>query len=436
MQMHREVLRMATPLVFNLLLDVAVVYTDFFMVAKLGSDAISAVGMGGQIWSIYYALLTLFYTGQSAIMTRYIGAKAYKKASLTLSTFILFGMAIGMPLMVIWYYLGANIFVWFGAPEGVLTLGQIYVQTMTLVAPLMILNAIFDTAITAYGNMKTSLYIKIAVVIVNAILDYLLIFGHGGFEAMGVKGAAIATVAAEILSFVVYVTLYLRSHTIYTPMVRFHAAVLQKVLRVGIPAVVERLISTLSYLIFTGIVLLLGSDVYAGFQIGFRLEGLAFMPGMAFAIVAAVLMGQGLGEKNPQKSRRAVIVSLYYAVSIMFTVSLLFMLMPETLGRFFTDDPEVLHQAALYLVIVGVSQVPLGMQFVLAKALNGAGDTRRTFLLSITSMWLVRIIPAMIAVYYFHSIVGVYLAMISDTFVKATLLWLRFKSNVWQTIRL
>lgn len=435
MTTHKVVLRMATPLVFNLLLDVLVVYTDFFMVAKLGSDAIAAVGMGGQIWMVYNAMLALFYTGENAMLSRFIGAKNYKRASITLSTIILFAIAISLPLIVSWSYLGENIFYWFGAPQSVIDQGAAYIKTLSLVAPLMLLNAIFGTALAAYGNMRVSLLINLAVVAMNALLDYMLIFGHGGFEAMGVKGAAIATVVSEIFSFAVFLSLYLGKKTDYTPMVRFSKNLLMRVVRIGVPAMADRVISSASYLIFTGMVLQLGTDVYAGFQIGFRIEGLAFMPGIAFAIVASILMGQGLGEKDPDKSHRSVMVSLYYAVAIMFAVSLGFMFMPEKLGGFFTDDPAVLHQAALYLIIVGISQVPLGMHFVLAHAVKGAGETKKPFYISTLSMWFVRIIPSVIAVYIFHSVIGVYLAMIADTFVKAFLFWRLFHQGNWREIR-
>ncbi len=435
MSAHRRVLHLATPLVFNLLLDVLVVYTDFFMVAGLGEEAIAAVGMGTQIWGICYAISALFYTGQSALLTRFVGAKEPLRASMTLSSTLLFAIATSLPLIFAWNYLGHHIFIWFGAPEGVMREGAAYIGTLAVVAPLIILNAIFDSAFSAYGNVRTALYINIAVVLLNALLDYLLIFGHGGFDAMGVRGAAIASVIAEIFSFAVFLSIYLRGKTFYTPMVHFSRRLLVRVLRVGLPAMAERLLSSTSYLIFTGMVLVLGTEIYAGFQIGFRIEGLAFMPGIAFAVTASILMGQGLGEKNPDKSHADVMLSLRYALAIMFTVSLAFMLIPEKLGSIFTDDVGILHYASIYLVIVGVSQIPLGVHFVLYKALNGAGATRETFWINTASMWLIRIIPATVAVYLFHSVTGVYLAMITDTFVKAILFWRLYHAGNWRRLK-
>ncbi len=435
MSAHRRVLHMATPLVFNLLLDVVVIYTDFFMVAKLGEDAIAAVGMGMQIWGIYYAMLALFYTGQSALMTRLIGANEYKRASMTLCTILIFGAIISIPMIVSWNYVGRNIFVWFHAPQSVLAPGEAYIGTLALVAPLILFNSVFETALSAYGNVKTALKIKIAVALLNGVLDYLFIFGHWGFEAMGVQGAATATVIAEIFSFMVFAMLWIGGKTVYQPMFRFSKRLLMRVLRVGLPAMLERVLSSASYLLFTGMVLVLGTEIYAGFQIGFRIEGMAFMPGIAFSIVASILMGQGLGEKNPDKSQKDVMTALRYALIFMFAVSLAFMTIPKTLARIFTDDSEVIHHAVLYLQIVGISQVPLGIHFVLSHALKGAGATRETFIINIASMWLVRIIPSVIAVYVFHSVTGVYLAMIADTFVKAALFWRLFFAGKWRAVK-
>ena len=435
MSAHRRVLHMATPLVFNLLLDVVVVYTDFFMVAKLGEDAIAAVGMGMQIWGIYYAMLSLFYTGQSALMTRMVGAGEYTRASMTLSTILRFGAFVSVPMILLWNYVGAHIFIWFHAPQSVQIPGEAYIGTLAFVAPLILFNSVFDSALSAYGNVKTALKIKITVALLNGVLDYLFIFGHGGFEAMGVQGAAIATIIAEVFSFTVFASMWMMGKTVYQPMLHFSGKLLVRVLRVGLPAMLDRLLSSASYLLFTAMVLVLGTEVYAGFQIGFRIEGMAFMPGIAFAIVASILMGQGLGEKNPDKSHKDVMIALRYALIIMFAVSLAFMIIPETLAGIFTDDPEVIHHAVLYLRIVGISQIPLGMHFVLSKALKGAGATRETFIINIASMWLVRIIPSVIAVYVFHSVTGVYLAMIADTFIKAVLFWRLFSIGKWRLIK-
>ena len=119
----------------------------------------------------------------------------------------------------------------------------------------------------------------------------------------------------------------------------------------------------------------------------------------------------------------------------MFFLSFFMIFLPEKIVWIFTDDIKTIEQASLYLRIVGLSQIPLAFNFVLSGALRGAGDSKWTMKLSLLSMWFVRIIPAFLLSWYFHNIMLVYIAMISDTFVKGFLLWKRFNKDEWQNIK-
>jgi len=126
---------------------------------------------------------------------------------------------------------------------------------------------------------------------------------------------------------------------------------------------------------------------------------------------------------------------LKYTVGLMFFLSFFMIFMPEKIVWFFTDDAQTIEEASLYLRIVGLSQIPLAYNFVLSGALRGAGDTKRTLKINLISVWLVRIIPAFVLSWYFESILLVYIAMISDTFVKAIWLWRTFDKGEWQKIK-
>jgi putative MATE family efflux protein len=188
-------------------------------------------------------------------------------------------------------------------------------------------------------------------------------------------------------------------------------------------------------MLFTVIITHYGTAVLAGYQIGLRVEGLAFMPGIGFTIAAMALMGQGLGAKKPQQAKEDVLLVLKYAAGLMFFLSFFMIFMPEKIVRLFTGDAQTIEAASLYLRIVGVSQIPLAFNFVLSGALRGAGDTKRTLRINLISLWFVRILPAFVLSYYFHNIMLVYLAMISDTFVKAVWLWYTFKEGKWQKVK-
>jgi len=432
---HQKVLRLSLPAALNSLLDMLQVITDLVMVGRLSAFAVAAVGLGLQSLMFVFAVLTVLHVGTSALLSRFVGAERFKRASLGLSSLLRFALFLSFPVMLLWYFLASHIYIWFGTASQVAVLGADYVQTLTWMMPFVFMKLVFVAALNAAGDTKTPMKVKIVSIVLNVVLNYLLIFGAWGFPALGVTGAAVGTVIVNILEFVVYLWLYLKQRTPYIPVWYLSKSLLKRALKVGIPASIERALTFGSFMLFTVIITHYGTAALAGYQIGLRIEGLAFMPGIGFTIAAMALMGQGLGAKRPQQSKEDVLLVLKYASGLMFFLSFFMIFMPEKIVRLFTDDLPTIEEASLYLRIVGISQIPLAFNFVLSGALRGAGDTRHTLRINLTSLWLVRIIPAFLLSWYFHSILLVYLAMIADTFVKAVWLWLTFDKGKWQKIK-
>jgi putative MATE family efflux protein len=432
---HQKILKLSLPAAVNSLLDMLQVITDLIMVGRLSAFAVAAVGLGLQSLMFLFAMLSLLHIGTSALLSRFVGAGQMKRASTGLSTLLHFVLYLSLPLMAFWYFFASNIYVWFGTADEVVRLGKEYVQTLTWMLPFVFGKLVFVTALNSAGDTHTPMKIKIASIVLNVFLNYLLIFGNHGLPQLGVMGAAVGTVIVNILELIVYMVLYLRNQTPYIPAWHYSRSLLKRALKVGIPASFERSLTFGSFMLFTVIIAQFGTEVLAGYQIGLRVEGLAFMPGIGFTIAAMALMGQGLGAKKPEQSREDVILVLKYTVGFMFFLSFFMIFMPEKIVWFFTDDAQTIEEASLYLRIVGLSQIPLAYNFVLSGALRGAGDTKRTLKINLISVWFVRIIPAFVLSWYFESILLVYLAMISDTFVKATWLWRTFNKGEWQKIK-
>jgi len=432
---HQKILKLSIPAAMNSLLDMLQVITDLIMVGRLSAFAVAAVGLGLQSLMFVFALLTLLHVGTSALLSRFAGAVQIKRASTALSTLLQFALFLSLPFAWVWYFFASNVYVWFGTVSEVITLGEEYVQTLTWMLPFVFMKLVFVTALNAAGDTKTPMKIKIASILLNVLLNYLLIFGNHGFPQLGVMGAAVGTVIVNILELMVYLWLYLKGHTPYIPAWHYSRSLLKRALKVGIPASFERTLTYGSFMLFTMIIAYYGTEVLAGYQIGLRVEGLAFMPGIGFTIAAMALMGQGLGAKKPEQAKEDVLLVLKYTVGFMFFLSFFMILMPEKIVWLFTNDAQTIEEASLYLRIVGLSQIPLAYNFVLSGALRGAGDTKRTLKINLVSLWVVRIIPAFVLSWYFDSILPVYIAMISDTFVKAIWLWITFEKGEWQKIK-
>jgi len=411
------------------------VITDLIMVGRISAFAVAAVGLGLQSLMFVFAILTLLHVGTSALLSRFVGARRMKRASIGLSTLLRFAFMLSFPVMAAWYFLASNIYKWFGTAPEVTVLGADYVQMLTWMLPFVFMKLVFVSALNSAGDTKTPMKVKIGSILLNVILNYLLIFGHFGFPELGVLGAAVGTVIVNALEFFVYMILYIKQKTPYIPGWHYSKSLLSRALKVGVPASFERALTFGSLMLFTVIITQYGTEALAGYQIGLRVEGLAFMPGIGFTIAAMALMGQGLGAKKPEQAKEDVLLVLKYTVGFMFFLSFFMIFLPEKIVWFFTDDEQTIEQASLYLRIVGLSQIPLAFNFVLSGALRGAGDSKKTLKINLTSLWFIRIIPAFLLSWYFENIIFVYLAMISDTFVKAIWLWKTFNSGKWQKIK-
>ncbi len=432
---HKKILSISLPAALNSLLDMLQVITDLIMVGTISAFAVAAVGLGLQSLMFIFSVLTLLQVGTSALISRFYGAGRMKQGSLALATLLQFAFYLSFPITLLWYFASNGLYTWFGVEQEVLHLGSAYVSILTLMLPFILLKYVFVTALNATGDTTTPMYVKIVSIFVNVTLNYVLIFGHFGSPALGVEGAGYSTVLVNVLEVTFYAWLYLKGKTPFIPLVYFSKSLLQRALKVGLPATYERTLTMSSFILFTAIIANYSTEALAGYQIGLRVEGIAFMPGIGFTIAAMALMGQGLGAKKPEQSREDVLLVLKYATALMFSLSFFMIFTPEWIVSFFTNDTKTIEEASLYLKIVGVSQIPLAFNFVLSGALRGAGDSRRTLRINLISLWVVRIIPAFLLSWYFHEIMWVYVAMISDTFTKALFLWRAFDKGEWKKIK-
>ncbi len=166
------------------------------MVGTLHVAALAAVGMSMQFMMVINVVMTLYIVGGNAIIARRIGERRRHRASSLLYSLVLFALVISIPITVFGYLNAENFYIWMGAEIDLATYGRDYFEIIMLGMPLIFLDALMYNALSAAGDTKSSLYIKIFSAVINLVLNYLLIFGNGGFEPMGIAGAAYATVIA------------------------------------------------------------------------------------------------------------------------------------------------------------------------------------------------------------------------------------------------
>lgn len=433
--LNRRVLGLAIPAALKHLLEILQLLVDMLMVGSLGVAALAAVGLSMQFLMMIQALMSLYVVGANAIISRYIGSGRSYRASMMLYGAGIVAGALSILVSVLGYYGSEYFFTLMGAEPTVIRFGSDYLTILSLGMALIFLDALAFSALSAAGDTKSSLYIKMVSVVLNGYLNYLFIFGHAGFEAMGIKGAAYATLCAYAFNLAIYGWLLYRGKILkLIPRVPWND--LRRMIRIGLPAVYERFIGVASFLLFVGMIASYGTHSLAGYQVGLRIEAIAYMPGFGFSVAAMALVGQYIGAKKEEDAYKAGILSSQIAMMFMGSIGLLLVIFPEMLVRVFTKDLVTIQEASLYLRLVGLAQIPLAITFVISGALRGAGATKTTLKISMLSLWLFRIIPSWIAVQFGMGIIVIYIIMNIETLIKGIWFWRVYRQKKWMSLRI
>ena len=412
------------------------VLIDLIMVGSLGVAALAAIGLGLQFLMVLNVVMTVYSVGGNAVISRYIGSGRYHRANIAFYNLFLLSLVLSLLTLLIGYTGAHQFYLWMGTGAEVARLGEIYFGTLCLGMPLIFLDALFFNVLSAAGKTQASLYIKVVSALLNIFLNYTLIFGNFGFDAMGIEGAAIATVTSYGFNVLIYSLLISRSSSVLRFYAYYSYESLRSVFKIGLPASLERMITVTSFMVFVMVITRYGTEALAGYQVGLRIEGLAFMPGFGFAIAAMALVGQNLGAKNVETAHNDAITITKIAAGFMGFVGLFLIFFPEFFCQFFTQDQTTIDLASIYLQLVGISQVPLAVAFVLSGALRGAGATKTTLKINVGSLILLRVVPALYVSTITDDIFWIYIVMISETFIKGGLFWYIFSQGKWKSIKL
>lgn len=401
------------------------------MVGMVSVYALAAVGMSMQFMMVINVLMTLYVVGGNALISRFIGEGRKKRASALLYSLAIFAAVLSIAVGLCVYLFAEDMYALMGAEAEVVVQGALYFKILAAGFIVIFLDTLLFNALSAAGDTKSSLYIKLFSAALNAFLNYILIFGHFGFPALGIEGAAYATVIAYTFNLAAYffVLKLPNAMLFYLPVIRVKDMI--RAYNIGWSAALERGVSSLSFLVFVSIITAYGTAELAGYQVGLRIEGIAFMPGFGFSIAAMALVGMSLGAKDPEKAYTLGVISGRVAYVFMGSVGVILILFPEFLVGFFTQDSETIKVASYYLILVGLAQIPLAISFVYSAALRGAGATKTTLKINVASLWLFRVIPSYIAYKMGFGIIAIFVIMNVETLIKGLIYHTIYKKRVW-----
>ena len=433
--MGEEVLRLAMPAIAQLLLQSLVFLLDRIMLGHYSTTALASMRVSS---SLDWCISTTFSgasVGAIALMGRAVGANKPALAAAVVRVCWLFSLILGMAIAVFSWFALDDILGWFpvGSVE-VQTAAHGYLRIVLSGMPLQLSSMMAAALLQGSGNTKTPFFVAAIANGVNFAINYCLIFGHFGLPELGVRGAAIGTVAAMgINAIVLGIILYRRLQTISPRRRGGEVAALGRVLRLSAPIFSERLFRSLGYLGFTAILATLGDLAMATYEVTESIEVIQYQIAEGFGIATAAIVSQQLGAKCPKSAAIGGQVSLGLAIAVLSIGSMMFLLVPQGILEVFSQDPEIVAAGVPCLLVVAIAQPFMATSIVIEQVLRGAGNTRTAFYISLLGWFVVRIMATYIFVFIFHlGLIGVWMGSACDWIVRATILLWIFARKRWQ----
>ncbi|WP_439025483.1 MATE family efflux transporter [Haloarchaeobius sp. DT45] len=395
--------RLAWPMVAIQLLQVAYNLAD---TAWLGAYSSNAVGALSMAFPLIFFLISVgggFTAAGAILVAQYTGAKSDGSAGLVAGQTIVFVGIFSVVIGLLGYLLTDTMLGVFPADpetaEFVIPLAADYMRLFFLGSPFLFGFFVFVSLLRGYGNTRTPMRIMFVSVLVNVVLDPLLIFGVGPFPAMGIEGAAIATVFARAVATVL--GFYILFATTVGPTIRREHLVpdlptIRDIVRLGVPSAAEQSMASLAFITLTAMVATFPPAVIAAYGLGNRLISLVFLPAMGLGQATNTIVGQNLGAGKPERAERAVWIAAKLAAGVLLVVALVVWAFPTTILRpMMSADTaqaaETLRYGSEYLRIVAVAFVAMGLFPVFLGAFRGAGKTTTALVFSAVALWIARV---------------------------------------------
>jgi putative MATE family efflux protein len=435
---RRDVLRLALPAMGEQILSMTVGLVDTFLVGHLGAAPLAAVGLANQWVFAAVALFGAIATGSTALIARFTGGKDWQGANHVLVQSILLGAVIGLVATALGVGLAGPALKVLGAEPDVAGLGSNYLRIVSSIFFFSTLMFIGNACLRGAGDTRTPLYIMLVVNALNIVVSWTAINGPFGLPKLGVAGSALGAATGRLVGGVLVITILLRGRAgiqLRLRRARPEWTLIRRILHVGIPSGLEQMLFRSGHMVFARILAELGTVAYAANQVAINGWSLSFMPGFGFAIAATTLVGQGLGEKDPDMAERRGYTAYRMGATFMGAMGLIFVLFPSQIVGVFTNDPLVIALGTMPLRMVGFIQPFLAAAMIFAGGLRGAGDTRFPMVVTGASIWLLRV-PLSYA--FAHvlgwGLPGAWAAFALDLSVRGALSFLRFRAGRWKTI--
>ncbi|MEM1650514.1 MAG: MATE family efflux transporter [Sulfolobales archaeon] len=409
--------------------DSVISFIGMVVASRIGTEAVAGTGLASYLFFILNALMSIFMVGLLVYCSQAFGAGRRDLIERAVGESLLLSIMLSMAIVLTSH-------IWISGYTGILSGGQqevsavasTYLSLRILSVPAMMVNSVLASSYRAVNLPWIPAYSSIFAGITSAVLIPSLGLGYFNMPKMGIEGMGLASALSQYLGLTVY--------SIFKPPFRLRlkppSRVLAKVMAIGVPASIERVVGSLGQNIYINAVAKSGVAALAAHNIGLSVEGIIINPVFAINIAASARVGQRVGSNNVEKLDDLVRESLKIGLSWMSVATAILLALSPFVGRAFTEDASIARLVGTYLVLAAISEVGFGGSLAIYGVIRGMGSTWVPLAVNSFTVIFLRALLAQ-ALQPVYGIYGVWATQITDMygrFAVSYAIYRKFKSKL------
>jgi len=430
---------LAAPSVLGTSLQTVSSLLDAFWMGQVSSTALAAVAMGTTLRIVLISPMMGLSAGGLAIVARHIGAKEQRLADKAVMQAILLICFFVVPLIIIGQSFAPTFLRWMGAKDALHAEALAYVRLVFVGLLFMEMLPTINGVMRGAGHPEYIMRISMVSLGVMMIVEPVLALGLGPFPALGVRGAAVASVLGSFSGVVAQIATLIRGKA----GVRLHLAdlkpdphMMKRILRIAIPASVQRFSPNLANALLMRLVSALGATALSAYCVITRIGGFAQIGAMGMSTATGPMVGQNLGASKPERSHRAAYQSALLGVGITAALLLVLNIWPTRIISAFDHTTQVIETGAVFARFLVFYGAGLALSTIMAAGLQGAGDAISPLVISIASLWIVQLpLIWLLSDILGYGAPGLWVGLIIGQIVNGLAMLFRFRAGRWQYVR-
>ncbi|PAY02991.1 MATE family efflux transporter [Pseudoalteromonas sp. HM-SA03] len=382
--------RMTIPMIFGMITLMMFNLVDTFFISMLGTEPLAAISFTFPVTFTVISLAIGLGIGTSAVIAKALGSNLLEEAKFDAAVAIIISAIFVSLLSILGFIFVDDIFILLGAGEAVMPFIHDYMSVWFIGSILLITPMIGNSVLRASGDTKTPSLVMGLGGLVNAVLDPILIFGFGPIDAMGVKGAAVASVLSWSLGVTIILYLLIVKKRLISLSAKYtsFANAAKKILTIGLPAAGANMLTPLAMAVMTALIASYGPEAVAAFGVGSRIESIASLVVLALSMTLPPFVSQNFGAKQYQRVSDAYTQTLKFVLGFQFAVYLLLVLSAYYISHTFGNEPAVVETIQLFIYIMPLGYGLQGVIILTNSSFNALHKPMNALILSVIRLFI------------------------------------------------